>query len=142
MADDLLAEFIVATPTEALAFNGGREIEPALVARHKNFTELELGTLYDALKNTDLCVTDLDCFEIVRNENEGEVMTMRLPDAMVKLLAALDEETLIEVGDRWSDSDELGERDTIDLYRVIGDLVRLSRRAGRESKGLYLWNAS
>ena len=138
---ELLAEFIVATPAEAIAFNGGREIEAALVARHKGFTELELGTLFDALKGADLYSTDLDCFEIVRNENEGEIMTMRLPEAMLRLLMALDEERLIEVGDLWSDSDELGERDTVELYRVIGDLVRLSRRAARENKGLYLWNA-
>jgi hypothetical protein len=134
----ILSDFFVATADEARRYDDGKGFPGDARIQSGGLTVLELSTLWAALEGRSWDVGTLDDFELIREDDGGERLVHRLPDAFVgKLLASSDSDLQVAAA-RWAQTDEMG-CSPADARPVIDHLVRLAGRATAEKKGLFLW---
>jgi hypothetical protein len=105
----ILADFFVATPTDALEYESLMMAEEPLLerflrAQYKGFTSLELGFLWAILEQTDWNV-ERHKLEHISHGEEGETWLERFPEEFVGLVALITDETV--VAERWAQHEEL-----------------------------------
>ena len=100
---------------------------------------MEFGTLWAILETLEW---DPDRHELidVDLEDDKDTWLAQFPDEYVELLAGLDEETVFDAAQEWSETEEL--MSSVDaMLPVVRALVELSNEAIAAKKGLYLWGA-
>ncbi len=135
----VLADFIVATEEEAMAYDGIATFPESHRAQYKRLTELELGTLYHILQGKQVDDHTLYEFEAINVVDGGEQLTTRLlPDLVERLRGASDGE-LKSVASLWGATEEI-QCSGDEMLPLLEDLRRLAKLAQSESKDMYLWN--
>lgn len=141
----LLADFIVATPEDALQYeshvNKGQPISPDRYERaeYKNFTPLSVQMLWAVLRQEQWHV-ERHRLEHIYHTEDGASLLDRFPDELVHRLSALNEAVQSQVADAWARHEEVPGRSE-DLRPVLRDLQRLAMQALTGGRGLYLWCA-
>ena len=141
----LLADFIVASPADALQYRSLLEERSPIPpdrferAEYKNITPLALGMLWAILRDEKWEV-GRHCLENVYHTQGGNNWLERFPDELVDLISALDEEEASRAADAWSRTGEIwGSPD--ELKPLLADLKNLAIQARRSDRGLYLWGS-
>ena len=141
----ILCDLFVGTRDEALSYATRPAAEqPSLGHRlslrsFSGITALEFGTLWAILETLEW---DPDRHELidVDLEDDKDTWLAQFPDEYVELLAGLDEETVFDAAQEWSETEEL--MSSVDaMLPVVRALVELSNEAIAAKKGLYLWGA-
>lgn len=135
----LLADFIVATETEARSYEGDATFPERYRAQLRGFTEIELGTLYHIAQGKPVAEDTLYDFYVIRSVDGGERMTTEVIPDLVNHLAAASDADLAAWAKEWCQTEELL-CDAGDVLPVLEDLRRLSKLAVSERKSVYLWN--
>jgi hypothetical protein len=107
----------------------------------RNFTELELSTLWATIKGIEWDVNSLDDFHSVLVRDGGERCINRLPTSMTDDLARLTPEQISIAATKWAATDEM-RCDATDVQPIIEGLVRLARIASVQDRKLYFWNCT
>ena len=138
-----LADFVVATPEDALQYESLLEDEKPLPpdrfqrAEYKNFTSLALEMLWAILRHEEWDVRR-HRLEHVSHREDGGTCLDRFPDELVHLISALNEATESRVADAWARAEEVpGNSD--ELRPVLRDLKHLATAAQASGRSLYLW---
>src|ERR1051326_2645985 len=105
----------------------------------RNFTELELSTLWAKIRGIEWDVNSLDEFHSVLVRDGGERCIKRLPASMMDELARLTPEQISTAASKWAATDEM-RCDAADVQPIIEGLVRLARIASVQDRKLYFWN--
>ena len=141
----ILADFFVSTPEQATQYASSIEAHVALKATLQPFetnglTPLELGTLWAMLAGTEYDAKK-HALEDVRWGERNESWLFRIPEALVGLLAALNQHSLDSVSETWSETEELqcSPRDVQPVLTALRDLADRQTRA--EGQSLYLWGS-
>jgi hypothetical protein len=135
----ILADFFLAASDADAAAYDGESRSPENRIASKGITPLEASTLLASFQKTPWDVSLMDRFVEVSIVDEGEQLTHRLPDELVAFLAEGSPDEIAEAVKRWAATEEMGCSPS-DVAPLIGDLVRLARRARKEKAALYLWN--
>jgi hypothetical protein len=128
VARDGVAHQIVSNP---------RLFEPDCVD-YMRITIAELSTLWAVLQGVDGDTDLMDEFDVVFEEDEGECVIQRLPAGMVAALADLSSDQIESIARKWGDADDIEPHET--APGIVGDLVRLARRALETRQNVYLFN--
>jgi len=107
--------------------------------RYRNFTALELSTLWAIMQGTKWDVVLIDQFPELLGVEDGERLVHRLPTHMVETLANMTREGVLTSCAKWAATDELRCQPS-DVQPIIEGLIQLSRGASATAKGVYLWN--
>jgi hypothetical protein len=132
------ASFFVARDDVAHQFVSNPKMFEPDCADYMRITSAELSTLWAMLQGIDDDADLMDEFEAVFDEDEGECVIQRLPARMVAALAELSPEQMKEFAERWGDTDDIEPREA--SREIVGDLVRLARRATETRQNVYLFN--
>jgi hypothetical protein len=137
----LIADFVVATPDDALQYEslvqGPRPLPPDCFERaeYKNFTPLALEMLWAILQHEKW---DSRRHSLDHVFHTDETWLMRFPDELVNLISLLDEATATRAADIWARAKEVpGNSD--ELKPVLRDLKHLAIQAQKSGRSLYLW---
>ena len=139
----LLADFVVASPSDALqyaSFVGAGDALPAERferCEYKNYTNLSLDLLWALLCN-EKGDAKQHTLETVSIGDRGESWLFRFPDKFVNLIATLDVGAIKRVADAWADHADVP-GDGGDNEPVLLDLKRLAVHAQTNGRSLYLW---
>ena len=141
----ILADFFVATPEDAREYAMPDGLAaPALRARlepaeYKQFTSLEIGTLWAILAQEEWNVSR---HNLVDDSLEGkeESWLFRFPQPLVELLATATDSDLASANARWAATEELSCSPT-DLLPITQDLQRLAKKSVATSNPMYLWGS-
>ena len=107
----------------------------------RNFTELELSTLWAKIRGIEWDVNSLDEFHSVLVKDGGERCIKRLPTTMTNELARLTPEQISPAASKWAATDEMA-CDAADVQPIIEGLVRLAKVASMQDRKLYSWNCT
>lgn len=156
----ILADFLVADPSEAAAIDAATDRTRWHVYQSKGFTGVELAQIHFMIRgldpdaevvprrtvrnrftNKEQAITEFDDyfgrFELV-HQTEG-TWIQRLPDDLAADLADLADEQA--VAEAWAECEELEGAEPDVLVEVLRALRTLSRRARNEGKALLLWTS-
>jgi hypothetical protein len=139
----LLADFIVATPEDALQYesrvHNGEPIPPDRYQRaeYKNFMPLSVEMLWALLRREHWDARH-HRLEHVYHAEGGESLLERFPDELVHRLSALNETDQSQVADAWARNKEVP-GSSEELRPVLRDLHHLAFQALTTGMGLYLW---
>jgi len=135
----LLAEIYIASDDqEALRY----DVTPDVFRdrkQYKNFTVLELSTLWAIMQGTAWSVGVLNEFPTLLVVGGGERLVHRLPQGMKEALARMQQEEVLACSVKWGATAEM-RRHPRDDQPIIEGLVQLCREAAANNKGVYLWN--
>ena len=109
--------------------------------QYRNFTELELSTLWAEISGIEWDVSSLDEFHSVLVKDGGERSIKRLPTSMTAELAGLTPEQISTAATKWAATDEMA-CETADVQPIIEGLVRLAKIASAQDRKLYFWNCT
>jgi hypothetical protein len=134
----LLADIYVSSHDEATKYDAMPEqftdraqycgVEPGL-----------LSVLWSIMRDIEWDVAMLEKFPWLLPKFGGKSQIYRIPAEMVAELAVLSPDRIGAVASAWAATEELNCRPE-DIIPVVGDLVRLARRAVETDLGVYLWN--
>ena len=141
----ITADFFVATPADALAYeaslsNRAASIEKYQPVEYKNLTGLELGILWSMLEGEEWSIEKHDLVHVHFGDG-GETWLMLFPDPLVALLVGIEDSQLPEIARRWSEIGELSQWAPRDTLEVLKDVRRLAVRSQEAGFGLYLWGS-
>ena len=141
----ILADFFVSTPEQAIQYASSIEAHVALKATLQPFetnglTPLELGTLWAILAGTEYDAKK-HALEDVRWGERNESWLFRIPEALVGLLASMNQHSLDSVSETWSETEELqcSPRDVQPVLTALRDLA--DRQMHAKGQSLYLWGS-
>ena len=109
--------------------------------QYRNFTELELSTLWAKIRGIEWDVNSLGDFDSVLVKDGGERCIKRLPTTMTDQLACLTPEQISTAATNGAATDEMA-CDPADVQPIIEGLVRLAKIASAQSRKLYFWNCT
>jgi hypothetical protein len=109
--------------------------------QYRNFTELELSTLWAKIRGIEWDVNSLDEFHSVLVKDGGERCIKRLPTSMTDELARLTPEQISSASAHWAATDEMA-CEAADVQPIIEGLVRLAKIASAQDRRLYFWNCT
>ncbi|MBX7131930.1 MAG: hypothetical protein K1X67_04540 [Fimbriimonadaceae bacterium] len=109
-------------------------------AEYKDFTPLELSTLWSIVRDTEWDVDSMDEFVCLLEVDGGARLIHSLPSAMISELAALPPDRLAPVTTAGAATEEM-DCNPEDIRPIVDDMVRLSRLALDSGRGVYLWNS-
>mgnify|MGYP003647924491 CR=1 FL=1 len=141
----ILADIFIATPVDALKYESLVNDRPALIERyqpaeHRNLTGLEFGSLWAILVNEAWDYDEHKLIEVRFGEG-GETWLLKFPGKPVNLLAAIRDDELQSIADRWSQTEELVMRGGDDTEKLLGDLRRLATESKKSGAKMYLWGS-
>ena len=132
------ASFFVARDSNAhLIVSNPNTFDPHC-ADYARITIAELSTLFAILQGIDSATDLTDEFDVVLDEDEGECVIQRLPARMVAALAELDSAQADLIARNWGEADEIEPQEA--AHEILGDLVRLARRAVATRQSVFLFN--
>jgi hypothetical protein len=144
VAVGILADFVVATPEDALEYGTlmrqGSPVPPdrILRAEYRDFTNLEVEVLWAILRDEEWDAERHGLEQVL--PGDGEEWLFHFPDELVHLISALDEAAIEDVADVWGRDEEVSSnRD--ELMPVLRDLKKLAVQARQRHRGLYLWGS-
>ena len=108
--------------------------------QYRNFTALELSTLWAIMQGTEWEVGLMDEFPELLGLDDGERFVHRLPKVMIEALARMTREGVLASSAKWAATDEL-RCPPSDVQPIIEDLIQLSQEASAKDKCVYLWNS-
>jgi hypothetical protein len=141
----LLADFIVATPEDALRYEalmmGEEPLPPDRFQRaeYKGFTSLALEVLWAALDNGEWDPKKHELDHI--NTGSDESLLCRFPDALTLSLSQMDDAAIHRVAQIWIRAEQVPGDDAEELEPVLRDLRHLAAQARQSGKSLYLWGS-
>jgi hypothetical protein len=145
MTMGLLADFVVASPSDALQYASLMREGNSLPAHrfesceYKNYTPLSLGLLWALLAN-EKWDAKRHKLETVTIADGGHTWLLRFPDEFAKLIVEIDERKIQRIAYTWADDDDVP-GDGADNEPVIEDLKRLAIQAQIKGHNLYLWGS-
>jgi len=107
--------------------------------QYRNFTAIELSTLWAIMQGSAWDVGLMDEFPELLGLDDGERLVHRLPKVMIEALAQMTREGVLAASTKWAATDELRCQPS-DLQPIIEGLIQLSKEASAKDKGVYLWN--
>src|SRR5262245_25222867 len=132
----ILADLVVANPSDALKYNGQRG--PLFeVAEYKGLTNLEFGTLWAIIQNVEY---DHEKHSLKSLIPESETWLFSFPEQYLSTLAKLTPDEMTRTAKAWSQTEELMWKPS-EAYEIIHDAVRLAKLAISQGKGLFLWGS-
>src|SRR5436309_5103466 len=134
----ILADIYISHDDEAVRYDTTPD-QFAERAQYKNFTPLELSTLWAIMRGIEWDVASMDNFPCLLQQDGGERLIHRLPATMIADLSRLTADQIAVVTPRWAATEELGWPPD-ETLPVVEDLVRLARRAAEIGRSVYLWN--
>lgn len=135
----VLAELYIADgDQQALEYDAHPDVF-AEKRQYRNFTALELSTLWAITQGAAWDVALLDEFPELLVVDGGERLVHRLPKAMIEALAKMTQERVLASCANWAATDELRCQPS-DVQPIIEGLIQLSREATSTGRSVYLWN--
>jgi hypothetical protein len=107
--------------------------------QYRDFTALELSTLWAIMQGTEWDVDLMEEFPELLGLDDGERFVHRLPKGMIEALARMTREGILASSAKWAATDELRCQPS-DIQPIIEDLILLSQEASAKDKCVYLWN--
>lgn len=135
----LLAAIFVSSDEDAATYDSTPE-RFGERGEYKDFTPLELSTLWSIMRGTEWDGDMMDEFACLLEIDGGERLVHSLPPAMVSELAALPPDRVASVTSAWASTEEM-DCNPEDIRPIVDDLIRLARIARESSRGVYLWNS-
>lgn len=134
----VLADIYVSRDDEAIRYDSAPD-EFTERAQYKNFTPLELSTLWAIMRDIEWDVASMDEFPCLLQQDGGERLIHRLPATMIADLSRLAPDQIAVVTPKWAATEELG-WPLGEARPIVEDLVRLARLASNSGRSVYLWN--
>ena len=137
----LLSELYVSSATDAPKYDDSPEPFAPHRAQYQGRTYEEFATLWAVLSDRDPMESDSDAFDTLLNVDGGQRLINRFPDDFVTRLAALNEQDLESVAEKWVQHGELSfmECSPGDVIPILESLRNLAVVAVSEQKLLFLW---
>ena len=136
----LLADIYLAKDdAEALTYDSAPDTFPDRL-QFKGFTELQLSTLWAALRGVKWDVKSLRQFINVFHTDGGERLICRLPAAMLSELAKLTPEQVSATAEKWAATAEMRCKPA-DSHSIVESLIVSARKAKETNQSVYLWNS-
>ncbi len=112
-------------------------------ADFKGITHIELAELANAINGADVdaMVDLLSKPELLDPRGSNETGLHRFPESFADSLAAITENDIVAISDRWASSEEMTyhQASANDCAAVLRELVRLAKIADASNAHLYLW---
>src|SRR5882724_7917714 len=102
----VLADIYISRDDEAVRYDTTPD-QFAERAQYKNFTPLELSTLWAIMRGIEWDVDSMDEFPCLLQQDGGERLIHRLPAAMIVDLSRLAPDEIAEVTPKWASTEEL-----------------------------------
>jgi hypothetical protein len=134
------ADFFVARDDAAHEYGSNPDLFELDCAHFMRITVADLSSIWAILQGITWDESLFDEFPCVVEEDNGEITTQRFPGGMITALSKLSPDQVPSVAGKWAEADEL-EWPLKDLEEILGELVRLARRALETRQGLFLWNS-
>lgn len=141
----ILADFFVATPDDARKYAApGSFRDEALKVRiapaeYKNFTTVEVGTLWAILSREEWSVSRYDLLD-ESLEGEEESWLFKFPQPLVQMLGTATKSELSLANQKWAETEELSCSPS-DLLPVTLNLQRLAKKSVATGNPMYLWGS-
>lgn len=136
----ILTDIFVSTPTYAERYEALEQKQSGELfelVQFKGLTDLEFGTLWAIINGENF---DFDKHALESLAPQGETWLFQFPAPFVQKLVGLTAAKLDDVSAAWAGTDEL-QWDPLEAKEVIVELIRLSKLASAQSKGMYFWGS-
>lgn len=133
----ILADIFVATPEQALAYDGTEKNDNIERIELTDVTELELAILWSVVEEIEF---DFDEHELEFIDNTDDISLYRFPDSLIFLLSRLTKDDIEKFAAIWADTEEM-QWSPEQAQEALTSLVNLAQKALDQAKSIYLWSS-